>query len=287
MMEFADRIRSQSRPLQPMPTQMRPKLAKLPGLRAVLFDIYGTLLISGSGDIGSDRSDRRRDSLIALTELFDLELVMDASEAIGVFTEQIRMEHHRLKQIGVAYPEVDYREVWSTVLPKIYRETTSVNPEVYALEFELRANPAWPMPHSVSTLAAIGRRGLMLGIVSNAQFFTPLLVASLMDQSLEDLGFSADLTYFSYEHRRAKPGTTLYEFAQTRLAGLDISPDQVLYVGNDMLNDIMAATYVGFRTALYAGDLRSLRLRSDDERVHDVEADIVVTELPQLIECLP
>ena len=92
--------------------------------------------------------------------------------------------------------------------------------------------------------------------------------------------------YFSYEHRRAKPGTDLYELAASELANQGISPTQVLYVGNDMLNDITAADQVGFRTALFAGDQRSLRLRSNDDRVHGVEADIVVTELPQLIECL-
>ena len=40
-----------------------------------------------------------------------------------------------------------------------------------------------------------------------------------------------------------------------------VAPGEVLYVGNDMLNDVYAAGQVGFRTALFAGDQRSLRMR--------------------------
>ena len=53
-----------------------------------------------------------------------------------------------------------------------------------------------------------------------------------------------------------------------------------------MLNDIAAAAAVGFCTALFAGDQRSLRLRTNDKRVGNVQPDLVLTELPQLIDCL-
>ena len=42
--------------------------------------------------------------------------------------------------------------------------------------------------------------------------------------------------------------------------------ERVLFVGNDMLNDVAAAAAVGLRTALFAGDQRSLRLREKDPR---------------------
>ena len=65
-----------------------------------------------------------------------------------------------------------------------------------------------------------------------------------------------------------------------------ISAEQVLYVGNDLLNDVMAAASVGFRTALFAGDQRSLRWRSGDARVEGIQPDVVITHLPQLLDCL-
>ena len=83
-----------------------------------------------------------------------------------------------------------------------------------------------------------------------------------------------------------KPSTALYkEIAQT-IATQDLSPAEVLFVGNDMRNDIWPASQVGMKTALFAGDQRSLRLREDDPRVSDTVPDIVITELSQLLDCL-
>ena len=275
--------------MQPKPTETKVRLVELPDVRAVLFDIYGTLMISGSGDIGSDQSDHRRKSLKEVLKLLDLDFDFEDKELdrSDKFAEVVRAEHERAKLAGVEYPEVDYREIWSAVLADLVDDASRIDVASFAVEFELRVNPTWPMPSAAATLDQLQSRGLMLGIVSNAQFFTPHLFDALLDRDLEELGFSPDLTYFSYEHRQAKPGTALYALAKTKLADLGISASQVLYVGNDMLNDVTAASRVGFRTALFAGDQRSLRLRTDDERVHGVEADIVVTELPQLIECLP
>ena len=46
-----DIIRAHCRPRDPLPTDATPVLRPLAGLRAVLFDVYGTLLISASGEL--------------------------------------------------------------------------------------------------------------------------------------------------------------------------------------------------------------------------------------------
>ena len=158
--------------------------------------------------------------------------------------------------------------------------------ESFALNYELRVNPVWPMPGVLTTLELLRDKETILGIVSNAQFFTPLILETLLDRSLEKLGFQPELTYFSFEDRQAKPGRQPYEIVRERLASQGVSAAQTLYVGNDMLNDMMAAASVGFCTALFAGDQRSLRWREGDERVTDVKPDLVITELSQLSSCL-
>ena len=77
----------------------------------------------------------------------------------------------------------------------------------------------------------------------------------------------------------------MFERAADSLAARGIVGDEVLYVGNDMLNDVMPAASVGFRTALCAGDARSLRLREGDERIMGVSPDLVLSDLAQLDEC--
>ena len=54
-----------------------------------------------------------------------------------------------------------------------------------------------------------------------------------------------------------------------------------------MLNDIYPAKQLGFQTALFAGDKRSLRLRTDDARCINLSADLVLTDLGQLINHIP
>ena len=48
----------------------------------------------------------------------------------------------------------------------------------------------------------------------------------------------------------------------------------------------MPASRVGFRTALFAGDRRSLRPREGDPRTAGVVPDLVITEMRSLLDCV-
>ena len=62
---------------------------------------------------------------------------------------------------------------------------------------------------------------------------------------------------------------------------------QTAFIGNDMRNDIAPARQSGFQTILFAGDARSLRMRSDDTICREIEPDLQVTHLTQLVSQLP
>jgi len=285
--KYADTILGNCQPLTPQATDVAPKLAQLDGIRAVLFDIYGTLLISASGDIGANAGDHRLEALRQTVGLFGFSLNSEPKSAMRAFEAEIAKTHADAKGQGVEHPEVDIVEIWQAVLPRIVDGGLGeVDLQRFSLEYEVRVNPVWPMPGVEATLSELAASELVLGIVSNAQFFTPLQFPALAGKTLEEFGFVPELSYFSHEHRQAKPGNYLYGLARRQLESQGIRPAEVMYVGNDMLNDVAAASTVGFRTALFAGDRRSLRLRTDDDRVQGVEADVVITELSQLTECL-
>lgn len=276
-------IREAAAPLEPIPTSTTPRLPAMSELRVVLWDIYGTLLISGSGDVGS-ADPRTRDSAFAA-----------ALEAVGVeprgldaslLRKHIELSHAELRRSGIDYPEVDIVEVWRDVLAEspARPDAPEVDFEQLAVEFEIRANPVWPMPGLNDCLGELRRCGLVLGIISNAQFFTPLAITATTGKTLDEHGFDPVLRYYSYEHRRAKPGRWLYEQAAAELARRGYQPHEVLYVGNDLRNDVWPAAEVGFRTALFAGDRRSLRLRQDEAESNKLpEPDAVATELTQIL----
>jgi len=277
-------IRYLSTPLEPIPTDVVPTLDPLPGVRAVLFDVYGTLVISASGDIGLAGERDTAGAFAAALESAGIR----APTAAGPerLEPAIRASHTQRKAAGIEFPEVDILAVWEEVLGG---EVPASRDKLARLtvEYECRVNPVWPMPGLVQLLADLRRRSLVLGIVSNAQFYTPLMLEGFLGAPLTDLGFDAECCAWSYRLLEAKPSTRIY---RTALAGLDrvhgIAPGEVLYVGNDLRNDIWPASVTGCRTALFAGDARSLRLREDDPRCAGVVPDRVVTDLSQITDAI-
>ena len=280
-------IRRHSRPLLPQATALQPRPALLKGLRAVLFDVYGTMLVSASGDVGTGAASGRQQAMAGALEAVSLLDQLNAAETLDCFQRAIEARHHELRDEGIDYPEIDIVAIWQVVVNSLVPSGSEgkarrVDCQRLALEYEMRVNPVWPMPGLNECLERLRGARVELGIVSNAQFYTRELFPALLGSAVEEMGFDSELQYYSYAYGRAKPGLFLYEQARDCLARRGTKPDQVLYVGNDMLNDILPATKCGFRTALFAGDARSLRLRDRDSRVADITPDIIATDLAQL-----
>ena len=276
-------------PLVPIPTKATPRTMRFDDIQAVVFDIYGTLLISGSGDVGSTgaASSQEHAAREALRAMGIDDPPPGKAVAAGLH-EAIALDHGHRQADGEEFPEVDIVHIWHTVVDQL-RENELLPPgqvdgERLAVEYELRANPVDVMPGAAQLLDQLQAAEMVLGVVSNAQFFTPIFWAAAFGRTITEMGFASDVQYYSYEHRRAKPGTYLYQLAADALAARGIAPPQVLYVGNDIRNDIWPARQVGFRTALFAGDRRSLRLRTDDPKMATIQPNIVISHLSQLAE---
>ena len=289
------RIRELCRTLLPHPTGVESRIRSLRGIQAVLFDVYGTLVISGVGEIGTTVATGNAAALSAALGATGLSPRPEeaAERGVEILFKSIEQAHAAGRREGIEYPEVDIYGIWRAVFAQLARNGL-VTGEVgeYALrklavEYELRVNPVWPMPGLDEVLEFLRGRGARLGIVSNAQFFTPLIFEALLGRGVEDLGFSEELCCWSYEVLEAKPSKRLFETVLTALAARDsVVPGEVLYVGNDMRNDIVPAAETGCRTALFAGDEWSLRLREGEDGVGGVEPDVVLTDLRQLKDVL-
>ncbi len=93
-----------------------------------------------------------------------------------------------------------------------------------------------------------------------------------------------ELVLYSYIYGYAKPSLFLFHKAKELLERLGIDSEETLFVGNDMLNDIFPARMVGFQTALFAGDRRSMRLGEGDDRLRGIFPDITVIDLKEISE---
>jgi putative hydrolase of the HAD superfamily len=279
MMHEFDHLLHYVEPLLPISTTLNPSGELKENIRCLLFDIYGTLFISGSGDISIARRQSRQSRY--LKKLVDtLHIQKNPQILLNDFFSAIDSEHERLKKKGVDFPEVEIERIWAKVLE--IEELDAAR--AFAAEFEMIVNPVYPMPDLEKMLSACRQSHVLMGIISNAQFFTPYLFNWFFDSDPENLGFNPDLIFYSYKTGHAKPSTVMFERAAENLEHMDIPSNSVLYIGNDMLNDIFPAKRTGFKTALFAGDARSLRLREDHPKCQNLSPDIVVTDLVQLLK---
>lgn len=283
--DLIDRIRRLSRPMSPRPTGHPPSGRAPSGIRAVVFDLYGTLFVSGAGEWG--QAETGSASLFAEAAasagfMLDLET---ASALSARYQDEVMRRHAARRAEGIACPEVDVRHVWRAVLEAAAPKARLSDEAIvrFAVEVECRVNPVWPMPELRETLARLARRGICLGIVSNAQCFTPLLFDALLGARLEALGFAPAYCAWSWRLGEAKPSPRLLHHVLTSLREEHgIQPQETLVVGNDMLNDMLPAQAAGCATALFAGDARSLRLRADDPRCRDIVPTLTLVSLDAL-----
>ena len=231
-------------------------------IKCLAFDLYGTLLISAAGGDSLDRESILRD-LLPLESLPETPLV-------PILHDLVKEDHLKSREQGIEFPEVDILEIWD----RFFSRLSLPNPDLprFALHYELLTNPVWPMP-GFDALPS----HLPLALISNAQFYTPLLMEELLP-----LEFEEDLTFFSYQHRQAKPGTFLFEKLAESLKARNISPSETLYIGNDHKKDVIPAQQTGFPSVLFAGDTRSLRTSPDLPA-----PDAIITHLSQINDLLP
>jgi putative hydrolase of the HAD superfamily len=278
-------------PLSPVLTSALPENNLKCPIHAILFDIYGTLFISASGDIGKAHTNSNRknsdqtrtdqpSTINALLEKYKISL--NYTQLNELLIRAVKSDHAVSKENGVDFPEIQIEQIFFNILPLNNLEIA----RQFAVEYEMIVNPVYPMPHLRSTLQDLKTKNISLGIISNAQFFTPHLFDLFCDDFPENLGFNPNLIFYSYEHGYAKPSIFLFKKASAALSRLGINPGTVLYVGNDMLNDIYTAHTIGFQTCLFAGDSRSLRLRENRIECTSIKPDAIIKELNQLTDMI-
>lgn len=227
----------------PAAPSSRPPLPRTP--RAVLFDVYGTLLLDAARPARGPLSAAAR----ARSLLRRHGVPMDPEDLREVLAGAIEGERASLRGRGIPHPEVRIERLWSSILPG--RGDGEIR--AIAAGWEAAVRPVLPAPGCRALLARLRGAGLALGIVSNAQFSTPLFLEVLLGGTLGELGFDGSLCAWSYELLAAKPGPDLFRLAAGRLADRGIGVDAALVVGNDPRNDIAPAAASGFMTVLVGG----------------------------------
>lgn len=292
-MDYIKTLLENRAPLLPKHTGVEPECLPFPAgtIRAVIFDIYGTMLISGSGDVdhvflsASHLQEACNQCQLSLKTHPDFFVMLPE-----IYRKVVENELALRRCKGIEHPEIDITELWPKMIAVLYQEKlledipSQETVEALALIFELCANPVWPMPGFQEILHHFESHGIKTGIVSNAQFYTPMILKYFFGIPYNSPlpYFTSSLCVYSYRTGFGKPAAEIFRHLAPGLNANNLVPHQCLFVGNDMLKDIFSAAAFGMHTALFAGDSRSLRLRANLPQIQALKPDCVITELLQL-----
>ena len=279
------------------------ELKLLGGVEVALWDIYGTLFATRAGDLESSLS--AADSMLRAFEIVIESYGLEGS--IKRFSKcpplwlrdhylgGIAKEHARLKTAGFPVPEVRIEEIWQSILTDLCESGFNIpgkNLQEFAFEIAFCFEVAFQRPcfytGALDILLELKKLGITQGIVSNAQFYTPILLDIFFDHQtdgqISDYRqlFHSNLCSFSFQHRRSKPDPRIFAPVIGSLRAKGITQEKAIYIGNDLLNDIYAAGKLGFKTAFFAADEPMVKFHETDPRVKEFVPDITVKDFAQL-----
>lgn len=234
-----------------------PRLDPLP--RVILFDVYGTLLCPQVGDLDEQvRLASAEESFVATAERFGF------SQDVGIqwhewFFEAIAEEHKALKQMDIVPAEVQVDQIWASMIERVGAGSTSIQVEMVAAYREMLANPVRAFSGAAEALKRLKQSGMRLGIVSNSQFYTLPILTMNLGVDVEEV-FEPELTFLSFRLGFSKPSPYFFRLVRTTTLHLGLKPEEVLVIGNDCENDVLAAQAHGLQALLFYGNERSVRL---------------------------
>ncbi len=214
-------------------------------IRAVIFDVYGTLL-----DVGPPPPDAGT----RWKTLFRENMGTDPPMSQAEFTEacgNIISEMHQLARArGITWPEVNWPVVVATVIPELKRLPSDAQRRFILQQIQtLRTTQM--RAAAAEALRRLKQLGCVLGIASNSQAYTlDELQAGLALHGLGLEVFERDLWFWSFEHGFSKPDPHVFRILTVRLETRGIRPEQTLMIGDQPETDIAPARAAGWHTWL-------------------------------------
>ena len=306
--EYLDWLDQQDRvwpdPGEPVPPQATPALKPLPGIRAVTWEVYGTLLRIDGGTLRFE-------------DVADLQLQVALEKTIHEFN----MWHSMTRRPGPPWQSllplyqrfvsderttssvpkgevagVNSVRVWRRVIDRLLQKDYSWDVARYGDLDELAEKVAYffhanlqgvrLMPGARKILMQIADSKLRQGLLTDAQPFTLTQMLRLLGGEgkllqLEDLFDEGCLT-LSCPLGVRKPSELLYRTCLKRFQKHGIGPSAILHVGSRIGSDLAVAKRLGMRTVLFAGDRESVEAHAGDLKDPQSKPDRLITQLTQL-----
>jgi len=294
----------------PSPPEADPPRAKayvksMPEIRAVLWNVYGTLLAIPGGELWFTHPEKfvMDVALDKTVQEFKMWGSMSRkpgqpAEYLGQMYEKALDEQRLVPGGGERFPEILSERVWEWIIKKLLQKEYRFDAGFFGALNELSQKVAYFFHASLqgtacyegaaAALRAVKNAGLAQGLLADGQCFTRVqlqrgLARQDVNAKLDDL-LDPDLCVLSCDVRGKKPSERLFKQALATLGQRGIASGEVLHVGSRMQQDVIAARRMGMRTALFAGDRASLQATPEQLKDNGTRPDVMLTELQQIAE---
>jgi FMN phosphatase YigB (HAD superfamily) len=307
LQQYATYLDTRDLPWPAVPEIERPKakphLVRLPEVRVVLWNIYGTLLAISGGELYFEHPAKFVMDVALDKTIQEFKMWGSMSRKPGQPADYLRQiynnllaEQRTLPAGGEKYPEIAADRLWEAFIKKLMQKDYQFDAGFYGSLNEFSRKVAYFFHASlqgtacneraVQALRHVKEAGLAQGLLADAQCFTLVqLERGLAKQDasakLDEL-FDSELRVCSYEVRARKPSERLFRHLLPVLAERDIAPERVLHIGARAALDIGPARRLGMRTGLFAGDKASLQATREQMKESATRPDILLTELDQI-----
>ncbi|HTI49840.1 MAG TPA: HAD family hydrolase [Planctomycetaceae bacterium] len=308
LLEYADWLDEREllwpTPPDPVPVKATPYLEGLPDVRAVTWGAYGTLLLVSDGRLQPVVPNRLRMEVALERTIEEFNMWHSMSRKPGAPWEYMlhqlqNLVDHR-KMAGTGHrgeaPEVDLAKVWQKLIERLQQKGYEWDRKRYGALDDFSAKVAFffqsclqgvrAAPHALEALLHVREAGCRQGIIGDGQVFTlvQLLRGLRGDKPVPPLTklFSAGCVSLSYQFGVRQPAETLFRACLANLARHQIASREVLHVASRLKEELVPAKRLGMKTALYAGDNRSLEATAAEINDPHLRPDRILTDLKQI-----
>jgi FMN phosphatase YigB (HAD superfamily) len=283
----------------------RPHLVRLPGLRAVIWNVYGTLLAINTGDLIFEHPDKFIMDVALDKTIQEFKMWGSMSRKPGQPADYLAqiyrklLDEQRTVPGGVdKHPEVLGDWLWQAFIKKLLQKEYSFDTGFYGSLNEFSRKVAYFFhaslqgtacyPGAAQALRQVRQSGLIQGLLADGQCFTLVQLERGLKQQdpslVLDEVVDPDLRVLSSDLRARKPSERLFRHVLTLLNQRQITPDQVLHIGSRVAQDLMPARRLGMKTGLFAGDRASLQATAEQLKEPASRPDVLLTEVDQVAD---
>lgn len=213
-------------------------------VRAVLFDLYATLL-----EVGPPPADAEGRWQELFQEMLGIAPPLGRLEFFAACSQVVARQHDVARRQGVPWPEVQWPSIVKEVLPDLARLSSESERAAFILRQMETTRTVELAASTAALLRWLRARDVVLGILSNAQAYTWLeLDAALAAHGLDRQIFERELCVLSFEHGFSKPDPHSFRILTARLEARGIPPADILMVGDRLDNDLEPARACGWQT---------------------------------------